>query len=160
MGRNNPRLSVFGRRVILAHQSVNLDIRGKPAHDDTSQRCPGALEQEVSAEEIRAALARILASNTFANAPTLSRLLKHLVEQTIDGAADQLKESLAWRGCVRPRTGVRSAHRHDRPGAGQAPARKAEGLLLGAGAVRSCADRGTRPAATLLYSQRDQHERT
>ena len=31
-------------------------------------------------------------SLTFANAPTLSRLLKHLVEQTINGAADQLKE--------------------------------------------------------------------
>ena len=69
----------------------------------------------MSAEAILAALARILASSTFANAPILGRFLKHVVEHTIDGSADQLKEYLAWRGCVQPRTGVRSAHRHDRP---------------------------------------------
>jgi predicted ATPase len=47
---------------------------------------------QVSEKEIRAALAGILASSTFANAPMLSRFLKHVVEHTIDGAADQLKE--------------------------------------------------------------------
>lgn len=39
-----------------------------------------------------AQLSRILASRTFANAPSLSRLLRYLVEQTLEGHADRLKE--------------------------------------------------------------------
>ena len=46
----------------------------------------------VSADEIRAQLARILHSRRFAQAPTLGRLLKYLVEQTIEGDSGQLKE--------------------------------------------------------------------
>ena len=42
--------------------------------------------------EVRAELARILDSSTFLNAPILSRLLRHIVERTLEGAADQLKE--------------------------------------------------------------------
>jgi adenylate cyclase len=43
-------------------------------------------------EEIRAALEQVLASDVFANAGRLSRLLRYLVERTLNGDADQLKE--------------------------------------------------------------------
>ena len=46
----------------------------------------------VPAGEIRAELAKILQSQRFAQAPTLARLLKYLVEQTIEGDGRQLKE--------------------------------------------------------------------
>jgi serine/threonine-protein kinase len=46
----------------------------------------------VSAGEIRAELAKILQSQRFARAPTLARLLKYLVEQTIETGGTQLKE--------------------------------------------------------------------
>lgn len=45
-----------------------------------------------TADEVRAALERVLAANTFANAGRLSRLLRYLVERTLNGDADQLKE--------------------------------------------------------------------
>ena len=41
---------------------------------------------------IRVQLNRLLASQTFANAPGLTRLLEHIVTQTIEQHADQLKE--------------------------------------------------------------------
>jgi TolB-like protein len=43
-------------------------------------------------EEVRAELARILTSPTFANSDRLSRLLKYVVERTLAGEGDQLKE--------------------------------------------------------------------
>ena len=45
-----------------------------------------------TADEVRAALERVLAADTFANAGRLSRLLRYLVERTLNGEADQLKE--------------------------------------------------------------------
>ena len=51
-----------------------------------------SLTPDVSPEAAREQLTRILESGTFANAPALSRLLKHLVDRTIEGAAGQLKE--------------------------------------------------------------------
>jgi adenylate cyclase len=45
-----------------------------------------------TADEVRAALERVLAADTFANAGRLSRLLRYLVERTLNGDADQLKE--------------------------------------------------------------------
>jgi TolB-like protein len=45
-----------------------------------------------SPEAIRTQLERILASETFANAGRLSRLLKFVVERTLAGEGDQLKE--------------------------------------------------------------------
>jgi TolB-like protein len=48
--------------------------------------------QAVSAEAVRAELDRLLASRGFANAGRLSRLLRHVVERTLSGEADQLKE--------------------------------------------------------------------
>lgn len=47
---------------------------------------------EPTPDEIRAALGRILASPRFANAERLSRFLRYIVEQTLAGAADGLKE--------------------------------------------------------------------
>lgn len=46
----------------------------------------------IPAAEIKAELARILASKGFATAGRLSRLLRHVVEKTLAGQADQLKE--------------------------------------------------------------------
>ena len=43
-------------------------------------------------DAVRAQLERILASETFANAGRLSRLLKYVVERTLAGEGDQLKE--------------------------------------------------------------------
>jgi serine/threonine-protein kinase len=49
---------------------------------------------EISAESIRAALERILASPGFANADRISRFLRYTVEETLNGQTDKLKESL------------------------------------------------------------------
>ena len=48
--------------------------------------------RNISTEEVQAALGQILASSGFANAGRLSRLLRHVVEKTLAGEADQLKE--------------------------------------------------------------------
>jgi len=49
-------------------------------------------DQSISNEQVRAQLERVLASRGFANAGRLSRLLRHVVEKTLAGEADQLKE--------------------------------------------------------------------
>src|SRR5580704_7196027 len=49
---------------------------------------------EISAESIRAALEKILASAGFANAERLTRFLRYTVEETLNGQTDKLKESL------------------------------------------------------------------
>jgi len=48
--------------------------------------------QAIPTEQVRAQLERVLASRGFANAGRLSRLLRHVVEKTLAGEADQLKE--------------------------------------------------------------------
>src|SRR4029077_16958417 len=48
----------------------------------------------ISAESIRAALEKILASPGFANADRISRFLRYTVEETLNGQTDKLKESL------------------------------------------------------------------
>jgi predicted ATPase len=53
---------------------------------DTVQR------HDLSFESVREQLSRILGSPTFSNAPSLSRLLRHLVEHSFQGSTDQLKE--------------------------------------------------------------------
>ncbi len=45
-----------------------------------------------SPEEVRQQLERVLASETFANTGRLSRLLRYIVERTLAGEGDQLKE--------------------------------------------------------------------
>src|ERR1700704_4643018 len=49
---------------------------------------------EISVESIRAALDKILASPGFANADRLSRFIRYVVEETLNGQTDKLKESL------------------------------------------------------------------
>ena len=51
-----------------------------------------AVDPPIPAEAITAQLDRILASKGFANAGRLSRLLRYVVERTLAGEADQLKE--------------------------------------------------------------------
>ena len=48
----------------------------------------------ISAESIRAALEKILASPGFANADRISRFLRYTVDETLNGQTDKLKESL------------------------------------------------------------------
>jgi len=54
----------------------------------------GLPANEISAESIRAALEKILASPGFANAERISRFLRYTVEETLNGQTDKLKESL------------------------------------------------------------------
>src|SRR5712691_6075973 len=49
---------------------------------------------ELSVESIRASLEKILASPGFANADRLSRFIRYVVEETLNGQTDKLKESL------------------------------------------------------------------
>ena len=51
-------------------------------------RCP------IDAEEIRRVLEKVLASDGFQRSKTLSRLLRFLVETSLAGEAEALKESL------------------------------------------------------------------
>jgi predicted ATPase len=60
--------------------------------DDILARSPSASECPLPPESIRAQLATILRSQLFSNAPKLSRLLDYLVERSLDGSADRLKE--------------------------------------------------------------------
>jgi TolB-like protein len=48
--------------------------------------------QAIDPAEVRAALDHVLASSSFANAGRLSRMLRFVVERTLDGQGDQLKE--------------------------------------------------------------------
>src|SRR2546423_13588693 len=47
---------------------------------------------DVAADAVRAELERVLASRAFAGATRSSQLLRHLVEETLAGRADRLKE--------------------------------------------------------------------
>ena len=54
----------------------------------------GSSAPEVSPEQVRAELDKILASPGFVNADRLSRFLRYVVEETLDGQTDKLKETL------------------------------------------------------------------
>ena len=56
------------------------------------QRVVNERDSEVGAEAVRAALARLLGSRTFANAPVLRRFLQHVVERTVQERDSELKE--------------------------------------------------------------------
>src|SRR4029434_4610658 len=53
---------------------------------DQASDCP------LPPEPIRAQLARILRGQTFSNAPSLTRFLRHVVEHTLEGKVEELKE--------------------------------------------------------------------
>ena len=46
----------------------------------------------MSRDEVRAELSAVLRSASFANAPSLSRLLSHIVDRTLEGKGEELKE--------------------------------------------------------------------
>src|SRR5512143_148437 len=50
------------------------------------------VKTEVSATDVRAALAQVLRSSPFARAPQLRRLLPFLVDETLAGRSERLKE--------------------------------------------------------------------
>lgn len=52
----------------------------------------GAPADDVSADTVRAQLARILQSQTFTAAPVLREMLRYVVERTLEGKQDELKE--------------------------------------------------------------------
>ena len=80
LGRLQLRGICFAEEVALVKQ------------DDILARSPGAYERTLPPEPIRAQLARILRGRTFSNAPSLTRFLRHVVEHTIEGNAEGLKE--------------------------------------------------------------------
>src|SRR5215471_19786441 len=49
-------------------------------------------DPEIPLEMVRAELRRVLASKCFANAPSLSRFLAYIVENTVNAKSDALKE--------------------------------------------------------------------
>lgn len=53
---------------------------------------PAASSPQLSPADVHLQLERILAANTFANAGRISRLLRYVVERTLAGEGDQLKE--------------------------------------------------------------------
>lgn len=58
---------------------------------------------DTESDDIRGALARVLASDTFSNAPTLSAFLRYVTEETLAGRADRLKAySIAVSALERP----------------------------------------------------------
>ena len=50
--------------------------------------------EAIDPADVRAALDHVLASQTFVNSGRLSRMLRFVVERTLDGQGDQLKEYL------------------------------------------------------------------
>ena len=65
---------------------------GSPVDQARSARGGTPLPEGMTAESIQALLERILGSEVFAQAEGLRRLLRYLVEQSLRGRADQLKE--------------------------------------------------------------------
>jgi predicted ATPase len=55
-------------------------------------RSPSTSECPLSPESIRDQLARILRSEAFSNAPSLVKFLRHVVEHTLEGNTEELKE--------------------------------------------------------------------
>jgi TolB-like protein len=80
-------------QTVHAHGNSLLSS-GAPSAGVTSEKSGAALEvpQGTTAESIQFLLERILASAHFAHAEGLRRLLRYLVENTIHGRKDQLKE--------------------------------------------------------------------
>ena len=68
--------------------------RGGPLakQDDMLARSPSTSECPLPPESIRDQLARILRSQPFSNAPSLSGFLRYVVEHTLDGNTEELKE--------------------------------------------------------------------
>jgi hypothetical protein len=61
----------------------------------------GSLDKGLSSSMIRLQLDRILASETFSRSDRLSAFLKFIVEQTLEGHAESLKEQVLGAGLYR-----------------------------------------------------------
>ena len=114
--------------------------RAMPVLDVQADGCPGA-------DEIRAALGHMAASEAFRGSPQLVAFLRYVVEATLRGDADRIKGyTIAVEALGRARR-LRSADRSDRARGGDAPAPRAHALLRERRQARSGADR---PAARQL----------
>ncbi len=60
--------------------------------DDQHQNGASPPSQGLPSQDARAAMERVLSGSTFAQATSLSKLLRYLVEETLAGRADRLKE--------------------------------------------------------------------
>jgi TolB-like protein len=69
-------------------------MRSATESSEQNAKAPGSSGPEVSPEQVRAELDKILASPGFVNADRLSRFLRYVVEETLDGQTDKLKETL------------------------------------------------------------------
>ena len=81
------------------------------------------------ADATRAALGRVLASETFQQADRLKRFLTFIVERSDRGPADRIERVRHRRACISQGRHLRSAHGPDRARAG-APASRETGSLL------------------------------
>ena len=80
-----------GRRARLGRRYHNA-APGRRARETAVHQPDDLVTRGVSADAVRAQVTRMLRSSVFANAPALSRLLQHLVECTLQGTAQHLKE--------------------------------------------------------------------
>lgn len=69
-------------------------MRSATESSEQNAKVPGTQGSEVTPEQIRAELEKILASPGFVNADRLSRFLRYVVDETLDGQTDKLKETL------------------------------------------------------------------
>src|SRR5579859_1407391 len=69
-------------------------MRSATESSEQNAKGPGSPSAEVSPEQIRAELVKILSSPGFINAERLSRFLRYVVDETLDGQTDKLKETL------------------------------------------------------------------
>jgi predicted ATPase len=78
--------------IALSETWVSFSKSGPMPAMNMSNRPSGPDANAVAPADVRTHLARILQSRAFDRAPMLSRLLQHIVEQTLHGADDSLKE--------------------------------------------------------------------
>ena len=71
-----------------------MRMAAEPSEPHTNGASAAAPAPDMSAESIRLALEKILASPGFVNADRLSRFLRYTVEETLGGQTDKLKETL------------------------------------------------------------------
>ena len=74
------------------HVTVGVTVTSDPNARRSVHTWGVTDEATIPDEAVRAELDRVLASKGFQNAGRLSRLLRHVTEKTLAGAADQLKE--------------------------------------------------------------------
>src|SRR5580693_4050169 len=69
-------------------------MRSATESSEHNAKSPALAGSEISADQIRAALEKMLASPGFVNADRLCRFMRYVVDETLDGQTDKLKETL------------------------------------------------------------------